>query len=105
MTFHYFLLLLSFFFLLCLVWLWPFDWSQHELPHLEAKTAGSVVHRLLKPRCPNDCLACRLACAYSSVVGPAPAPLRPWSEMKSRWGAPKRVNTEGFACPNHQCPY
>jgi transposase-like protein len=25
--------------------------------------------------------------------------------MKSRRGAPKRVNTEGFACPNHQCPY
>ncbi len=25
--------------------------------------------------------------------------------MKSRRGAPKRVNTEGFACPNQQCPY
>jgi transposase-like protein len=25
--------------------------------------------------------------------------------MKSRRGAPKRVNTEGFACPNHMCPY
>jgi transposase-like protein len=25
--------------------------------------------------------------------------------MKSRRGAPKRVNTEGFACPNPQCPY
>ncbi len=29
---------------------------------------------------------------------------RPWREVKSRRGAPKRVNTEGFACPNHQCP-
>src|SRR5512142_2343856 len=26
---------------------------------------------------------------------------RPWREMKSRRGAPKRVNTEGFAC---RCP-
>jgi IS1 family transposase len=25
--------------------------------------------------------------------------------VKSRRGAPKRVNTEGFACPNQQCPY
>jgi hypothetical protein len=25
--------------------------------------------------------------------------------MKSRRGAPKRVNTEGFACPNPQCAY
>src|SRR5262245_48268995 len=30
---------------------------------------------------------------------------RPWPEVKSRRGAPKRVNTEGFACPNPQCPY
>ncbi len=30
---------------------------------------------------------------------------RPWREVKSRRRAPKRVNTEGFACPNPQCPY
>jgi hypothetical protein len=36
---------------------------------------------------------------------PAPAPVRPWSEVKSRRGAPKRVNTEGFSCPNRMCPY
>ena len=30
---------------------------------------------------------------------------RPWSEVKSRRGAPKRVETEGFACPNQQCAY
>jgi transposase-like protein len=30
---------------------------------------------------------------------------RPWREVKSRRGAPKRVNTEGYACPNQQCPY
>ena len=32
-------------------------------------------------------------------------PVRPWSEVKSRRGAPKRIPTEGFACPNQQCPY
>ena len=30
---------------------------------------------------------------------------RPWSEVKSRRRALKRVNTEGFACPNQQCLY
>ena len=105
MTFHCFLLLLSFFFLLCLVWLWHLDWTQHNLPHLATKTTGSMVHRLLKPRSPGDCSACRLSHSLSSRVEPAPPPVRPWGEVKSRRGAPKRVNTQGFACPNHQCPY
>jgi hypothetical protein len=30
---------------------------------------------------------------------------RPWREVKSRRGAPKRVNSEGYACPNQGCPY
>lgn len=34
-----------------------------------------------------------------------PVPVRPWREGKSRRGAPKRINTEGFACPNPQCLY
>jgi hypothetical protein len=29
----------------------------------------------------------------------------PWSEVKSRRGAPKRIDTEGFACPNPKCSY
>ena len=32
-------------------------------------------------------------------------PVSPWREVKSRWGAPKRIPTEGFACPNRQCRY
>jgi IS1 family transposase len=32
-------------------------------------------------------------------------PVRPWREVKSRRGAPKRVNTAGFACPNRSCLY
>jgi hypothetical protein len=65
----------------------------------------SRAHRLLKPRSPDDCPACRLASTASSGVEPASAPVRPWREVKSRRGAPKRVNTEGFACPNRTCPY
>ena len=32
-------------------------------------------------------------------------PVRPWCEVKSRRGAPKRIDTEGFACPNRKCLY
>jgi IS1 family transposase len=31
--------------------------------------------------------------------------VRPWCEVKSRRGAPKRVDTEGYACPNRKCLY
>ena len=65
----------------------------------------STLHRLLKPSTPDDCPACRLASTASSVGGPASTPVRPWREVKSRRGAPKRVDTAGFACPNQQCKY
>jgi hypothetical protein len=61
MTFHSFLLLLSFFFILCLAWFWLLDRAHHDLPHPGAKTAHPIVHRLLKPRSPRDCPACRLS--------------------------------------------
>lgn len=32
-------------------------------------------------------------------------PVRPWCEVKSRRGAPKRIDTAGFACPNSRCLY
>jgi hypothetical protein len=62
----------------------------------------TTLQRLLKPRTPDDCSACRLASTPASAVGPAPAAVRPWREVKSRRGAPKRVNTEGYACPNQK---
>src|SRR2546430_3815734 len=70
-----------------------------------AARVRTTFQRLLKPRSPHDCPACRLASTASSGGGLAPAPVRPWREVKSRRGAPKRVKTEGFACPNQQCPY
>jgi transposase-like protein/IS1 family transposase len=105
MTFHSFLLLLSFFFILCLAWLWQLNLPHLDLPHLGAKTAHPLVHRLLKPRSPRDCPACRLSSPLSAGVEPAPLPVRPWCEIKSRRGAPKRIDTQGFSCPNQQCPY
>jgi hypothetical protein len=107
MTFYMFLLLLLFFLVLPLARLCHLCWSHHCPAQLAAAARHVPLQRLLKPRSPRDCPACRLSCTLSSGVGPAPAspPVRPWREMKSRRGAPKRVNTEGFACLNHQCPY
>jgi transposase-like protein len=101
---HVFLLLLLSFFMLYLAQFCHLSWTRHGFPHSQAGALHSAVHRLLKPRTPHDCPACRLCCTPSSGVRPAPPPVRPWREVKSRRGAPKRVNTEGFACPNRKCP-
>src|SRR5205823_3726133 len=105
MAFHVFLYLLVVCLLLCLVLFWRLCWLHLQPSHSRAGAKRTALHRLLKPRCPDDCPACRLASTASSGAGPVPAPVRPWREMKSRRGAPKRVNTQGFACPNRKCLY
>jgi hypothetical protein len=102
MTFHVFLFLHVCFLPLFLALLCRLSWPHLQLSHVPAGSRRALVHRLLKPRTPLDCPLCRLA---SPGVEPASAPIRPWREVKSRRGAPKRVNTEGFACPNPQCAY
>jgi hypothetical protein len=103
MGLHVFLFLLVFFLLLSLVLLWRLCWLYLQPSHSRGGAKRSTLHRLLKPRTPDDCPACRLASAPSS--GGGPAPVRPWREVKSCRGAPKRIDTEGFACPNQQCRY
>jgi len=90
----------------CLLRLWPLCWPHHGSAQSRAVAKmRSTLHRLLKPRTSLDCLPCRLASPPSSVVGPARVPVRPWREVKSHRGAPKRIPTDGFACPSRQCPY
>ncbi len=105
MTLYVFLFLLLFFLMLILARLWPLYWPHPNSLHSKARAMHTPVQRLLKPRTPLDCPACRHSSTLSSRVEPVPLPVRPWREVKSRRGAPKRVNTEGFACPNPQCPY
>jgi IS1 family transposase/transposase-like protein len=105
MAFQVFLFLLLSFLMLSLARLCHLYVLPHGLPHSRAGAVHPMVHRLLKPRTPCDCPACRLSSTFSAVVGPSPVPVRPWHEVKSQRGAPKRIDTEGFACPNHQCPY
>ena len=105
MSIHMYVFLVVVCLLLTLALLWRLDWLPLQRSSSKGVAKGSTLHRLLKPRTPDDCPACRLASTASSGGGPATAPVRPWSEVKSRRGAPKRVNTEGFGCPNPQCRY
>jgi IS1 family transposase len=100
-----FVFLLVFFLILTLARLGRLCWFHLRPSSSRGGAKRSTLQRLLKPRSSDDCPACRLASTPSSGAGPAPLPVRPWPEVKSRRGAPKRIDTEGFACPNQQCVY
>jgi hypothetical protein len=99
-------LLLVFLLIFSLASLCALCWSYHGPAQSRAEVSvRSRLPRVLKPRCPDDCPTCRLASPALEGAGPVPAPVRPWCEVKSRRGVPKHIDTQGFACPNPQCPY
>ena len=88
--------------LLCLLWLIVL-WARRHHAHLKSSSAAAIHHRLLKPRTPDDCPACRRQSVRATPASP-PA-VRPWRELKSRRGRPKQSVTDGFACPTPTCSY
>jgi IS1 family transposase len=105
MSLHEFVFLLLVCLLPVLVLLWGLCWYLLQPSSSQGEVKRTTLQRLLKPRSPDDCPACRLASTAASAGGPLSAPVRPWREVKSRRGVPKRVNTEGYACPNQKCRY
>jgi CBS domain-containing protein/transposase-like protein len=91
--------------LFSLALLWRLDWFPLRPSSSQGTAKRSTLPRLLKPCSPDDCPACRLTSTPWSGRGSASGPVQPWREVKSRRGAPKRIPTEGFACPNRQCTY
>ena len=89
--------------LLVIVLLW-LAWSR-QMSASHCATVTARVQRLLKPRTPVDCPACRQHATTATANTPTRVPVPPWPERKSRRGAPKRINTQGFACPNRRCDY
>ncbi len=89
--------------LLGLVWLVGMWQGRHSAPPDRTEVTGTV-QRLLRPRTPYDCPTCRHQIAATSTF-PAHQPVRPWRDVKSRRGAPKRIATHGFACPTPTCAY
>ena len=57
------------------------------------------------PCTPDDCPCCRAAVPDRGPQAPAAPSVRPWVEVKSRRGAPKRRPTAGYACPTPTSPY
>jgi transposase-like protein len=86
--------------LLWLLWHWPQLW-----PHFQTTTVAAAHQRLLKPRTPDDCPTCRQTRAAAADYPSTHIPVIPWRERKSRRGAPKRILTQGFACPKRTCAY
>ena len=84
--------------LLWLVWHWPQLWPRHQ-----TATVTAARERLLTPRTPADCPVCRQAGATAANHPPTRIPVTPWRERKSRCGAPQRIATQDFACPNRTC--
>ncbi len=90
--------------LLCLLWLMVL-WDRRQLTQLDSSSAPAIRHRLLKPRTPDDCPACRRQVVRPARVPAPPPAVRPWRDFERRRGAPRRIVTDGFACPNHTCRY
>ena len=91
---------------LALGWVaWAYFGLRHHRLEPDPATAAATVQRLLKPRTPQDCPACRRPAAPLRSSPAPPPPVRPWRECKSRRGRPKRIVTAGFACPDSACAY
>jgi hypothetical protein len=71
MSVHGFEFLLVVCLLLCLARLGRLGWFP-DRAFLLKRRGHSRAQRLLKPRCPDDCPACRLACTPSAVVESVP---------------------------------
>src|SRR6266508_5778871 len=86
------------------VWL-VWDWRRRRSPQAADAAITTTIQRLLKPRSPDACPACRQPATGAAGAAPPGPPVTPWRERKSRRGAPKRIATQGFACPKRTCAY
>ena len=77
MALHVFVFLLVVCLLLSLARLGRLDWFPLRPSSSRGGAKRTTLHRLLKPRCPDDCPACRLVSTASSGVEPAPADVAP----------------------------
>jgi len=78
---------------------------QHQPTQSHPKAVRTTRLRLLKPRTPDDCPQCRRETLSPALEKPKPRSIRPWSEVKSRRGAPEQIDTQGFACGRPGCIY
>src|SRR5262245_15131643 len=86
------------------VW-FAWRWRQSLLPQSGTAAVTATIQRLLTPRTPHDCPACCQQLTVPAATTPTLPTVTPWCDRKSPRGAPKRITTQGFACPNRTCLY
>jgi hypothetical protein len=72
---------------------------------IKGRAPRTAVPRVLRPRTPDDCVLCQAHAAGFLRPRPCTPPPRPWREGTRRRGAPRRVATQGYACPTPECAY
>ena len=80
-------------------------WVWRHRPHRVSHTALTTrpIQRLLRPRTPQDCPACRQPAAAPTHAPSTCPPIIAYSERKSRRAALGRIATQRCACPKHTC--
>jgi hypothetical protein len=96
MAFHVFVFLLVFFLILSLALLWRLCWFHLRPSSSRGGAKRSRLQHLLKPRCPDDCPACRLASTPSSAGGPAPADVASLARGQKLPGSTQAREHRGF---------
>jgi len=87
MALHLFVFLLVVCLLLALARLGGLCWNPLRPSSPRGGAKRSSLPRMLKPRTPDDCPACRLGSPSSLGGGTVSEPVRPWCEVKSHRGA------------------
>jgi hypothetical protein len=95
MAVHVFLFLLVLC-LLCLALFWRLGWLYRQPSPTKTGAQRIPVQRLLKPRSPDDCPACRLASTPSTAVRPASAEVAPLVGGEKPSGSPQTHRHRGL---------
>jgi IS1 family transposase len=78
----------------------PFNLTQALPKAKRTKTAPT-------PRTPLACRHCQAQAKVPTSPSQPPAllPVPAYNQLKSKRGRPKKINTQGYACPNQKCLY
>jgi len=92
-------------------WIWSAKWFAlwRGGGKADATVCPSKWSRLLKPRTPEDCPACRGGLSGDGTGEAAKAmaggSVTPNAQVNNSHGRTKRLHTAGYACPNTSCAY
>ncbi len=87
--------------LVFVVWLVWGSWRDDEQRSVGALTRRQPRQR--HPHSPRECPVCRAA--HGACEDHAQRVVAAWAKQKSKRGRPKRLQTDGYCCPNPDCPY